>query len=144
MAEPTENLRLAERLAAIASALATPPATNGHAGVMADDLSEDLLNALAAALVPFVKQLIADAVAEPLARIAELEKKKGIASLARRLAELEDAALLDGDIWNEHSKYRKGCVVTHGGNLWLCKQENSNSRPPSDYWRLMNKTKAQR
>lgn len=139
-----ENTRLASRLLEIGAALARPAATNGHAGVVATDLSEELLNALAAALVPFVRELIANAVAEPLARIAELERKKGLAGIARRLAELEDAALTDGDIWNDHSVYRKGCVVTHGGNLWLCKQENSNSRPPSDCWRLMNKTKAQR
>jgi hypothetical protein len=86
------------------------------------ELTEDDLHQLAVGLVGWLGPVLKD--------------------VETRLAAIEANALRDGGVWDAKSQYRKGCVTTHGGNLWLAKQDNSNSRPPSDHWRLMNKTKA--
>ena len=85
------------------------------------------LKALAQGLVPFVHDVIAEATAPLIARIAELEARPS----------LEDAG-----VWDQAKLYRPGHVTTHDGSAWVCKEANSNARPgTSNAWRLMVKSK---
>jgi hypothetical protein len=106
------------------------------AGANDGALSDDNLHGLAKAIVPFVREVVATAVAARDARIAALEAE---------LAAMKEKMLTDGDIWDAETAYPANAVTTHGGNLWLAKQANVNEPPgTSDAWRLMNKTKGRR
>ena len=159
MAEPaSKRERLASTLGLVVTALrdADRPAakTNGHGhgydeaavrkmrktpATLGDvlDTARDVYREAGAAILEQKNRIT-----ELEQRLVGLEKRKGLAPLAARLSELEATQLTDGGVWSEGASYRKNAVVTHGGNLWLCKQENLNEKPPSDCWRLMNKTKA--
>ena len=144
MAEPTkENARLAERLASIAAAL-KPPA-NGHVLPAGKPtvLTDQHFPALAKAIVPFVKETLAPLVA----RLDALEKKKGLAPLALRNAELEKRIvelearpppLQYQGVWSEEKTYQRGAFVTYQGGLWHCEDTNCGVRPGagSTSWKL--------
>jgi hypothetical protein len=68
---------------------------------------------LAKAIVPFVKELITEAVAE---------------------------CLRDGGTWQKEVMYQPNQVVTSDGTLWICKQVNANAKPPGDCWRQLHRT----
>lgn len=111
MTEPAENLRLAERLASIASALVTPPATNGHAG----GLSEADLTALAEGLVPFLDEILAPLVA----RNGVCEQR--IVELESHIIRLEQQPTMKYlGVWDETQMYAIGDFTTHDGSLWAC------------------------
>jgi formate dehydrogenase maturation protein FdhE len=115
--------------------------SNGHAKPVegeATSLSDGVITALAEAIVPFIKELIADAVAEPIARLAEIEKRRGLAPLASRLAQLEQDALKYEGTWREGKTYAPGACVTFQGSLWVCEGGNGGERPGAGAtsWRL--------
>src|SRR5262245_22202969 len=89
MTEPAakDNARLAERLLSIGQVLRD--GGNGHANgrVVATGLSDGVVNAIAAGLVPFMKNLVAEARAPLEARNAVCEQR--LAELEARLLTLE-------------------------------------------------------
>src|SRR4051794_37051219 len=110
MSEPnTENERLASRLASIALALKPPAKTNGQGS----GLTRSTLKHIAMAIAPFVRDAIAEAIAPLEQRLAVMEKKKGMAPLASRVAALEGRpALTYEGVWNEARAYNAGSFVT--------------------------------
>jgi hypothetical protein len=92
-------------------------------------LGDGDLRALAEGLVPWVREVLAEATAPLIARIDELEAT---------------ATRYEG-VWDEQRVFHPNMMVTYGGNLWICEEVNSNVRPgQSDVWRLMHKTKGRR
>jgi hypothetical protein len=92
-------------------------------------LGDGDLAALAQGLVPWVREVLADATAPLIARLDELEAT---------------ATRYEG-VWDEQRVFHPNMMVTYGGNLWICEEVNSNVRPgQSDVWRLMHKTKGRR
>lgn len=104
------------------------PATNVALAALVRTMVADAINASDAeaskATTQFVRSLISEATA----------------SLVKRVAELEDSQLTDGGTWKAETSYRKNQVVTCHGTLWIGKRPNSNSKPPSDSWRMMLRT----
>jgi hypothetical protein len=102
-----------------------------------------LIKGLAAGMVPFLIERLAEAVAPLIARIAELEKKKGIASVAARVGELEQHAVKYCGVWNEEEIYAAGTLCTYQGGMWHCQDTNRGVRPGSGSttWTLANKSR---
>jgi hypothetical protein len=61
-------------------------------------------------------------------------------ALERHVVELETKMLTDGGVWNAETVYQPGALVTDHGAPWICLEMNSNTRPPSDCWRLVGKS----
>lgn len=122
-ANGSENAHLADRLLAIGAALAKPPSA-------ADPFSEEVLRALAEALVPFIKELVADAVSEPLARNAVCEQR--IVELEAQVIKLEQQPTMKYlGVWDETQLYAVGDFTTHDGSLWHCDRSSTAVKPGS-------------
>lgn len=106
--------------------------------VVATALSPEVLTELAKGLVPFLKEIIADAVNPLIVRLDAVEKKKGLAPLAARLAGIEERMMKYDGVWREGRSYDRGSFVTHQGSLWFCEDGNINARPGagSASWKL--------
>lgn len=77
------------------------------------------------------------------AQVADLTRRKGLAPLAAKLAEIDGRGW--AGIWDAERSYRPKQEVTYGGNLWHCQKACSNVRPgTSDDWKLMQSTKPHR
>lgn len=127
-ANGSENAHLADRLLAIGAALAKPPAA-------ADPFSEEVLRALAEALVPFIKELIADAVSEPVARNGVSEQR--LVELESHIIELEQRPTMRYEgVWAAARMYAIGDFCTDHGSLWHCDKACTNVRPPGSCWTL--------
>jgi hypothetical protein len=119
--DPQAEAKRRDSAAVAIASLYTPlpaAATSGKSGsnatpVIADALTEDVLRGLAEALVPFIKELITEAVAE---------------------------CMKDGGAWKKEVLYQPNQVVTSDGTLWICRQPNSNAKPPGDCWRQLHRT----
>lgn len=86
-------------------------------------LTRNEIAALAKGMVPFVREVIAEATAPLIARIAELEQRPGMK--------------YEG-VWDERAVYRVGDFVTKGGSMWHCFDTNTGVLPGSnsDVWKL--------
>jgi hypothetical protein len=60
--------------------------------------------------------------------------------LRERLAEAVAECLRDGGVWKKEVLYQPNQVVTSDGTLWVCRQPNSNAKPPGDSWRQLHRT----
>lgn len=89
----------------------------------ATSLSNEVVAALAAGLVPFLGEFVAEA----------------LSPLKERLDTLEARPLLeDAGVWDEKTAYPPGRVVTHDGSAWVSRQLNSRAKPgTSGVWRLL-------
>lgn len=121
-------------------AAATGKSGNGSKPVAgeATSLSDEVITALARGLVPFLKEQIRDATAPLIARIGELERKRGIAALAAQIAGIEQRMMKYEGVWSEGKTYTRGSFVTHAGSLWFCEDTNVDVRPGagSSSWKL--------
>jgi hypothetical protein len=122
-----ENLRLSERLASISAALQREPSSG---------ICEAELVAMAKALVPFFKEVTAEAIAKAqellVTRIAVIEQEN---------AKLKATMLTDGGVWAAATLYPKGAVTTCHGAPWVANEPNSNAKPgTSNAWRLVGKS----
>jgi hypothetical protein len=104
----------------------------------ATSLSHEVITALARGLVPFLREQIAAAVTPMQERLDALEKRKGIAPLAARLAGIEERMMKYEGVWSEGKTYSRGSFVTHAGSLWFCEDTNISVRPGagSSAWKL--------
>jgi hypothetical protein len=101
--------------------------SNGHASA-SDPFSEEVLHELAAALVPFIKELIADAVSEPVARNAVSEQR--IVEIEAHVIELRQAPTMKYlGVWDLERTYFVGDFVTDDGSLWHCDKACTGVRP---------------
>lgn len=93
-------------------------------------LSDAVLRGLAAGLVPWVRDAVAEAMAPLATRVAVLEAEPFVR---------------DAGTWKAGVLYKRGQLVTDGGASWICKEPNSNARPGrSDAWRLTAKSPGRR
>lgn len=101
--------------------------SNGHASA-ADPFTQENLHALAEGLVPFIKELIADAVSEPVARNAVCEQR--IVELEAHVIKLEQQPTMKYlGVWNLERTYFIGDFVTDDGSLWHCDKACTGVRP---------------
>lgn len=102
------------------------PSSNGHA--------------LAPAKPAGGKHVLTTAHLGALARSIAGHVREELAPLAARIAALEATALTDGGAWKKEVLYQPNQVVTSDGTLWVCRQPNSNAKPPGDCWRQLHRT----
>jgi hypothetical protein len=100
---------------------------NGHAS---DVLSDELMTALAHALVPFLKETIAKALAPVFDRIIELE--------ARVIELRQQPSPKYRGVWDAQTGYFPGEFVSDHGSVWHCERACTSVRPGSDLqvWKL--------
>ena len=72
-------------------------------------------------------------------RAAVAAANEEIKPLQRRIAELETKQLNYREVWSETELYGERDLVTHGGNLWICKSATHMRPGTSKDWRMMTK-----
>jgi hypothetical protein len=106
--------------------------------VVATSLSDEVVSALAAGLIPFLREFVAEALSPLGARIAVLEQRRGLAPLAAQLAGIEQRMMKYEGVWAEKKTYTRGSFVTHAGSLWFAEDTSIGARPGagSSTWKL--------
>jgi hypothetical protein len=93
-----------------------------------DVLDDEVLGALAKAIVPFVREVVAEALAPLAARNAALEA---------RLIQLEQQPSMKYcGVWEPERTYFIGDFVTQDGSTWHCERSCMGVRPPASTWTL--------
>jgi hypothetical protein len=133
-ADPTRRDKAAVAVASLGHAPREGGGNGAKPAAAAGPLTEEELLELAKGLMGWLGPILKDVET----RLAVLEKRKGLASVAARIAELEaKPGLKYCGVWAAEKVYNVGDFVTDHGSLWHCWDGNVGVRPgSSDTWQL--------